>query len=275
MRRTRAFRGFAIAAALTARRRRPRSTRRDRLARCQNNRDMLARLEAVHRRYATEEQIARARTAWASIRALEAEYGRNQLRIEELRTLTTVIEARRDMPQAGDERQTDLYAELVALLPRNRAVDTRIIAVAAEVNFHCPSDQPACILTLSQQIATGMDGAVAQQPLYRQFLQQVALHNANLVALRCDQPGSTATADISGAWRGYNNYAYTVQQNGGSITWSVGELQETATGTIEGNRVTATWRNPRWTNSGSGTVERDAGGRAVRIRWDNGVVFTR
>lgn len=82
-------------------------------------------------------------------------------------------------------------------------------------------------------------------------------------------------ADISGAWRGYNNYAYSIQQNGSSFTWTVGELQETASGTINGNSVTASWRNPRWTGSGTGTVERDANGRAMRIRWSNGVVFER
>jgi hypothetical protein len=88
--------------------------------------------------------------------------------------------------------------------------------------------------------------------------------------------GATAgNADISGTWRGFQNYSYSIQQDGGNFTWTVGELQETATGTIEGDSVRAEWHNPRWSGSGSGTVERDAGGRAVRISWDNGVVFTR
>ena len=82
-------------------------------------------------------------------------------------------------------------------------------------------------------------------------------------------------ADVSGTWRGSQGYTYAIQQNGGTFTWTMGDLQETATGTVQGNAVRAEWRNPQWTGSGSGTVTRDENGRSVRISWDNGVAFTR
>ena len=59
----------------------------DRLNRCQNNRNALARLEAVRGNYATEEQIARARTALVAIRRIEAEINRNLARVNELDSL--------------------------------------------------------------------------------------------------------------------------------------------------------------------------------------------
>ena len=134
----------------------------DRLNRCQNNRQALARLEAVRGNYATEEQIARARTALVAIRRIEAEINRNLARVNELDSLrpTTYwsdINAQRTWPDPRSKIDT----EIVALTNANKNLDNQIRSIGASVQFHCANDDFACVLTLSQRLASGIDGAVA------------------------------------------------------------------------------------------------------------------
>jgi hypothetical protein len=60
MRVARAFRALTITAALVAQPALAQIDENDRLARCQNNRDALARLEATRGSYASAEHLARA-----------------------------------------------------------------------------------------------------------------------------------------------------------------------------------------------------------------------
>jgi hypothetical protein len=64
-------------------------------------------------------------------------------------------------------------------------------------------------------------------------------------------------------------------QNGDSFAWSAAKIGEAARGKLTGNNIEASWNGNWGSGSASGSVEIDADGRAVRIRWSNGVVFTR
>ena len=256
----------------------------DRLARCQNNRDALAQLEAARGNYATPEQISNARTALVSIRRIEAEINAN---VQQIIYLDADIAAARSR---GGEDFTDLVVEdRNRLNAANIILNDRIIAWGNSVNFHCPNDQPACALTLPHRLATGIDAAVAQQPLYRQFLQQVAAHNSNLVALRCDQSDSvgertiasdsTGVPNFAGTWADIDGRLFTISQSGDQVTMTINIFGEDrqAQGSFSGGMLNMRWMagNPPRLQQGSGTVISGADGVAREIRFPGGFHYVR
>jgi hypothetical protein len=77
---------------------------------------------------------------------------------------------------------------------------------------------------------------------------------------------------VGGNWRSPYGVTYEFVQDGANFTWYVPSTLERATGTISGDRLTASWcPGCRVT----GVVRTDANGAGVRIEWDNGQVFTR
>ncbi len=82
--------------------------------------------------------------------------------------------------------------------------------------------------------------------------------------------------DISGFWRSSIGQTYVIEVQGSRFTWHVEKLGQTATGTIDGSRLTATWQAGRQRQSVTGKVAGvDGAGRAVRIEWSNKIVFFR
>lgn len=82
--------------------------------------------------------------------------------------------------------------------------------------------------------------------------------------------------DISGVWKSSLGHVYVIEVQGSRFTWHVEELDQTATGTIAGNRLTASWPSGRQRQSATGkVVDVDRSGRALRIEWSNKVVFFR
>lgn len=104
-----------------------------------------------------------------------------------------------------------------------------------------------------------------------------ASKRAVFVARRVDRcPEPVQTAAIGGTWTAMNT-VYTITQSGKTFTWTNPGLGgETATGTIDGADVKASWKGGMFgPGSGTARVVTDAGGRATRIEWSNGVVFVR
>jgi hypothetical protein len=83
--------------------------------------------------------------------------------------------------------------------------------------------------------------------------------------------------DISGTWRSNIGLTYELRQSGGRFTWTVDSSDETAEGTLDGQALSVSWTSPGGgTNTATGKITAtDAKGRAIRIEWDNGVVFLR
>ena len=243
----------------------------DRLARCRNNRAALAQLEATRESYATEEQIARARTALVSITKIHAEHNRNIQEANEIGTSNT-------------DHARIRFDDLIL---RNIELNERVRLVGNSVNFNCSSGDFGCVWHMPQRLAQSINAAVAQQPQRQQFLQQVQTYRSSLIALRCDQPGRpnigsstepvSAIPDMAGSWRGGNGGGsiYSFRQNGVSVNWTRSDNDEIGTATVTRNSIGASYSSSYGTGSSVGTIEFDATGRAVRIRWSNGDSYVR
>jgi hypothetical protein len=87
---------------------------------------------------------------------------------------------------------------------------------------------------------------------------------------------SRETPDISGTWK-YGSYVYTISQKGSTFTWDMNYLNETAKdGTIKGKSLSANVTNTNGSKPVTGEVTQvDGSGRATRIEWSTGAVFTR
>jgi hypothetical protein len=72
-------------------------------------------------------------------------------------------------------------------------------------------------------------------------------------------------------------FTYTITQTDNTFTWTnSGILGEAANATIDGATVKASWkRGMSGDGSATGKVVTDAGGRAIRIEWSNGVHLVR
>lgn len=88
------------------------------------------------------------------------------------------------------------------------------------------------------------------------------------------------SVSIEGPWNSSIGYTYQIAHTGSTFTWTVTnqpQLGETGSGELTGTRnLKASWTNVNGSGSAEGSVGAvDANGRATRIDWTNGVVFTR
>jgi type VI secretion system secreted protein Hcp len=81
--------------------------------------------------------------------------------------------------------------------------------------------------------------------------------------------------NIAGLWRSNVNLEYKIFQNNTNFTWDVIGKNQKATGKINGLKVSASWQGKKGVASASGTIHLDSRGRAIAIKWSNGVVFKR
>jgi hypothetical protein len=220
----------------------------DRLARCQNNRDALARLEAMRGNYAGEEQIARARTALTAIAALEARINANfdQGNVD-LRSLGRL----RGLPQTPENAAdiANLTARIDGYSRSNAELGERIRSAAAPFGLLCGAGDYPCARTLYQRLAQAIDASVALQPQHAALLRQIAAHRTNLSALRCDESvtatrtAQSAPPPLSGAdarvvtirGRYYSSTTYRyyqIAQEGVNFTFQSEDGVESGSGTI-------------------------------------------
>ncbi len=250
----------------------------DRIARCRNNQAALAQLEATRGSYATDEQIARARTALVAMRRLESQMNANT---EDIESLSHLI-ADRTINNPNSRELVEMKAEVAERAAQNAALGERLRLAGNWVNFNCAREDAGCQLMLPRRLAQGIDAAVAQQPRRRQFLQQVQSYRSNLVVLRCDPAGQSSGfaggfPAMAGTWRGGNGAGsvYSFSQNGAAVTWTRNDNDEVGTATVTGNSISASYRSSYGTGSAGGTIEFDASRNPVRIRWSNGDTYVR
>ena len=138
-----------------------------------------------------------------------------------------------------------------------------------------------CRVNLSILITKKIDKAEASLPQKIELLKeksdlekQIAVHRNNIIALGCDKIDNTLT----GTWKAMN-WVYEMTQSGNTFSWKITNdvaYNESAKGTIlDGNKIKATWTNKNGTDSGTGDIITDSNGKAIEIRWKNGVVFRR
>jgi hypothetical protein len=82
--------------------------------------------------------------------------------------------------------------------------------------------------------------------------------------------------NLAGDWKGFQGMTFTFTQNGSQFAWSVKATGEKAQGSIDGDTLLVSWTNAQGSGTAKGMITaKDASGRATRIDWDNGVVFSR
>jgi len=86
----------------------------------------------------------------------------------------------------------------------------------------------------------------------------------------------TTATSISGQWKSSVGLIYSITQEQNYFQWTVMNSSETGSGTVNGSDVSASWQGPLGSGSSQGKiVEVDAGGKAAKISWENGVQFHR
>lgn len=90
-------------------------------------------------------------------------------------------------------------------------------------------------------------------------------------------PGRAEEVDIAGTWDSNIRAIYKIVQDGSTFSWTTDNLgwDETATGTITGSTVEASWSGKNGYGSATGTIKSGPDGKTNRIEWTNGVVFFR
>ena len=81
--------------------------------------------------------------------------------------------------------------------------------------------------------------------------------------------------DISGTWRGSNGLVYSIRQQGNDFAWQVQGQRQIGQGRITGRSLQASWGGTAPGQAQGQVVEATPQGRALIIRWSNGVVFSR
>jgi hypothetical protein len=138
------------------------------------------------------------------------------------------------------------------------------------------------VVRLVKEIAVGVDPKVRSLPTAAATADgggaRVSAAPKPLARMQISGKGEARAAlpDISGRWNSNIGLVYEISQQGGDFRWSVASLGQSATGTLSGASIAASWSDKNGKGSGRGTVTaKDAAGRATRIEWENGVVFTR
>ena len=82
-------------------------------------------------------------------------------------------------------------------------------------------------------------------------------------------------ADISGVWKSNIGLVYEIVQDNDKFTWIVTIQNQLGEGLITGDSISATWSDRKGRGSAKGKIIKNREGKAIRIEWSNGVVFTR
>jgi hypothetical protein len=146
-----------------------------------------------------------------------------------------------------------------------------VVAQAETPSNSCARERTAC---LGAHVRKGMFGSeyVPPEDTARCQAEYQACLSGQQQSVQ--QPATRSpSVDINGAWGSNIGVDYQITQTGNSFRWIVvrGIQGETGNGSIDGNKVRASWSGPRSSGSAAGVVV--VAGRSTRIEWSNGVVF--
>jgi hypothetical protein len=202
--------------------------------------------------------------------------------------------------QARDQNH-DLLVVAQAQTPSNTCARERTACLQAHVRegsfgsryvppdegAECEAAYQACLNpdACTRGRAACLKGAVRRTTAGVAYVPPDDLARCNETYRACAPGGAAATpkssqpaarppvVDINGAWGSNIGVNYQITQTGNSFRWVCGIRGETGNGTIEGNKVSASWSGPSGSGSASGVVV--VVGRPTRIEWSNGVIFLR
>lgn len=216
----------------------------------------------------------------------------NKIRIIELEKKLSVINAdlSASLTQQEIEDQRTEMTRLRSMKNPDSLQWPLFAGIAAKNNFklrNCDASPQAtlqCLADLEKKIKSKIDKALSlNKPELLDKKNEadtlLASYRSNIIAWRCDQPADNDVeilADIHGTWKSNKDVFYSIIQTGSVFTWSIAELHEKAEGTINGIKVSVKWTGDRGAGSTTGVVTLiDETGKATRIEWNNGLIFTR
>jgi hypothetical protein len=85
----------------------------------------------------------------------------------------------------------------------------------------------------------------------------------------------TINANIAGTWKSNTGLTYEITQENDRISWLILGSDQKGMGTVAGNTVNARWYDSQGSGAAKGNISLNAQGKAIRIDWSNGVIFTR
>jgi hypothetical protein len=88
-------------------------------------------------------------------------------------------------------------------------------------------------------------------------------------------PTAPSVISLAGQWKSALGLIYNITQQGSQFAWTVVNSDEKGQGTITGGDVSASWKGLLGSGSSSGKITVDSSGKAVEIKWNNGVRFYR
>ncbi len=235
----------------------------DRLARCENNRDALARaqIDLTMTGYESDEQIARMRAGLISLRR-----DGNELDVFYLHAVSY---------PAGDEKGHVRILDALRKVMERMQQTYRTLGTGCGLQSQNMESYYFCLRSAHVSIETRIDQGLRANRVARPVLVRIATAQRNLAALNCDQPRAPGVTGISGNWRGLDGTTYAIAVAGNAFTWTRSGTDETANGTISGDSMSAQWRSSQGSGGGGASIVRGSGGTPVEIRWSNGNVFTR
>lgn len=192
----------------------------DRLARCQNNRDALARLQQSIAGDWNDDQWARVRAAARAISQADRD-----IRHVERVVATVALSGHWGSYRAIEEA-------------RKRKLDA-----ASAIGLTCPPHS-ACEYNMGSTLNAMIERAEPRRQQVLDIRRQMAIHQTNLVALQCDRPSTGyALADPYGSrwsesengWSG--DWVRRGKSNVFDASWGGGSVRAVLTMSISGNQV--------------------------------------
>jgi hypothetical protein len=223
----------------------------DRQNRCQNNREALARLTPMLQ--ADDWTDAQ----WATVLEAARLIAQADFELEsQLRATRQLIDSRNDIALSGsDYARRDLPQldeQIKAATQRYSAITQRKLDVGAAIGLNCSLNYPC-----ERDMAATLNNAInRQQPRRAQVAEirrQIANHQTNLIALRCDQAGysigpatladpyGTRWSESESGWSG--DWVRRGKTNVYDASWNGGVVKAILTITINGNSVQVSRQN--------------------------------
>ena len=137
---------------------------------------------------------------------------------------------------------------------------------------------------MGQHLGRWIDTAAAQQSQNPAFLQQIATHQNNLVALSCDQASVPVASGapvpeagvLNGPWRdSFDGSIVSISQNGREVSARRSDGFTYRSLFDGGDTIILTWTANGSPGSQTGSISYDANGRAVLIDFGGGISWQR
>jgi hypothetical protein len=275
MRRARAFRAFAMAAALAAQPAMAQINEADRLARCQNNSEAFTRLRASLGPIWSDQRVAEARAALREMESLDARIAANsstQTRIQE-------------QAAAGTRNREEANTTLAMLSGYMGEMLRQKQQLGERFGVGCSSTNTlGCDFYMVRNLRTAIEQAVTAQSQRAQIRRQLEMHRTNLIALRCDQASVPVTAGavigeagiLNGPWRdSFDNSIISISHNGREVSARRSDGFTYRSRFDGGDRIILTWTQNGSPGSQTGRISYDGNGRAVLIEFGGGTSWVR